>query len=207
MTGFEGSGPVSRRPFGSLLCFTAAVLALLGSFQPLITIRQDFPGGRFESTATGWTTRVSDPQITGAEDTTVLNGVPLTVAALVLLVAALLGLRTAPWAAHAGIARVVGPAAGLGAAFLAGTVGTIGMQLLPLVRGSLGSSEPPFTIEVIIGAGFWMLVAAVVVAVMAALHSWRRAPASAVREEPDTPVLGIPVVTRLPDEPQHGTGS
>jgi hypothetical protein len=201
-----------RRPVGPVLCVAAAVLTLVGSLQALYSTGYRYGGELgYAFTITGWGLRNDAPVgfgEVGSSEAVPPNGAPLAVAALVLLVAAVLGVRTAPWAGNARIAAASGPVAVIGAALLVGVVGTVGMQEL----GWLGAAEraramsdipgaPELSVEASVGVGFWLLVVASVLAVAAALLTSRRAPVGAAREEPDTPVLGIPVVTRLPDEP------
>jgi hypothetical protein len=56
-------------------------------------------------------------------------------------------------------------------------------------------------IDMAVGSGFPVLVAAVVVAGAAALLTIARPAGAAEREEPRTPPIGVPIVVRLPDEP------
>lgn len=197
MTRFAAGVPSPRRrqAYGGLLCAAAAVLTLVGSFQTAFSISYEFPaagaGGGFAITSWGMREE-EDLQVFGEiGDFVATTGVPLTMAAALLLAAAVLGIR----AANARVTR----AALVGAAFLAGVVGAFGMQLIAWqdVWTKTLPRATGLTVDTSVGPGFWLPVAAVVLAVVAVMLTGRAGP----REEPDTPVLGIPVVTRLPDEP------
>ncbi|HEV2777771.1 MAG TPA: hypothetical protein VGX25_00065 [Actinophytocola sp.] len=210
MTGFGGNlvSRSSRRSLSTLLCCAAAVLTVVGSFQALYINTWRFGDqGETSYSITSWATRTDDR--VGAFSvgiSTPLNGVPLTLAAVALLAAAVLGLRTAPWAADHRVGRMRGPMTALGAAFLAGTVCTIGMQVLGWVGGAREverTAPVDLSIDSSAGAGLWILVTAAVLAIAGAVLG-RQAPVPVgTREEPDTPVLGVPVVIRLPDEPPN----
>jgi hypothetical protein len=173
-------------------CLVAAGLTLAGAFLPLFasTIRLGYPNSVLQVTVTGWGLRATAnglpdrvPDIAVA-----LNGVPLVLAAVLLLLAVV----------KRGFALA-------GAGFLAGTVLTVGVQELtwPEVFRPVGVSAtvPNMAIDMAVGSGFTVLVAAVVVAGAAALLTTTRSAGAAEREEPLTPPMGVPVVVRLPDEP------
>jgi hypothetical protein len=173
-------------------CLLAAGLTVLGAFLPLFasTIRLGYPNSVLRVTVTGWGLRATANGLPDrAPDIAVaLNGVPLVLAAALLLLAV--------------VKRRV---ALVGAGFLAGTVLTVGAQELtwPDVFRPAGVSAtvPNMAIDMAVGSGFPVLVAAVVVAGAAALLTTARPAGAAEREEPRTPPIGVPIVVRLPDEP------
>ncbi len=181
---------------GALLSLAAAALTMIGMLQDLLTARI------FTQTIaiTSWDIRIetdgpSGSGIAGGP----LNGVPLVFAVVVLLAAAVLGMLAAVRPAGARFGRASALAAVVGAAFLAGTVATIGMQVLGWLDAFKLPDNPD---QLTVGPGFWTLVVGVGLAIAAAVTAWRQAGAEPARVEPDTPRLGIPVVVqRLPDEP------
>jgi hypothetical protein len=194
---------------GALLCLGAAVLTAIGSFQALYAVEIESVSGlwRQSMVVTSWDFELTsngvpapDSEASGAP----LNGVPLMFAVAVLLATAVLGMLVA--ASPAGSSRfglAHRMAAVIAAVFLVATVWSVGMQELWYrdVLRPPDETSTNFTSQV--GAGFWSLVAGAVLAVVAAVVAWRLARADGrEREEPDTPVLGIPVVVRrLPDAP------
>ncbi|HEV8558042.1 MAG TPA: hypothetical protein VGR06_16820 [Actinophytocola sp.] len=172
-------------------CVVAAGLTVAGSFLPLFvsTTRLGYPLSVLKVIVTGWGVQATANGLPDrAPDIEVaVNGVPLVLAAALLL-----------------LAVVKRGAALAGAGFLAGTVLTIWVQesTWPEVFRPAGIlvTMPNLAIDLAVGSGFHVLVAAVLVAGLAALLALRPAVAPE-REEPDTPPLGVPVVVRLPDEP------
>jgi hypothetical protein len=195
-----------RRPpvrvVGALLCFVASILALTGSFQTLFSAELT---ERTNVIVTGWDiTAESDGQTIPAGGVPE-NGAPLVFAATLLLAAALLGLLANAAPARVGIGRANILLAAVGAAFLAGTTLTIGMQelnWLELFRPERFRTDAE--LDAGIGAGFWLLVVATVIALGSTVLSWLPARARHDRIEPETPPFGVPttaIVHRLPDAP------
>lgn len=210
---------VLLRPVSALLFFAAALLTLFGSFMTLGTGTYRFQTEPMTSvTITSWEMTIEQPgggvtglSLSSSVDPVPMSGVPLMFAAVVLLAAAVLGLLAAAAPGSLGIARLTGITAAIGAALLVGTAWTVGMEMLYWAESfRLTDSRVPndFATSFTMGTGFWLLAAAVVAAVGAAVVAWRASrvsqPAMArEREEPETPRFGIPVVVRLPDEPQQ----
>lgn len=196
-----------RRPWrllSVLLLFAASILTLVGSFQTLFTAQVT------EDTSvvvTSWdiTAESAGRSISagGVPD----NGAPLVFAATLLLAGALLGLVANAAPARIGIARANILLAAAGAAFLAGTTWTVGMQELNWLelfgpRFSSVRADPGTGTS--IGTGFWLLLVGTVIALGSVVLSWVPARAQHDRIEPETPRFGIPtaaVVHRLPDVP------
>lgn len=196
---------MSRRPLGAVLLVAAAVGAVVGTFLPL------FREGAGHDARLGFVTTAWETT-TGADGIDVglmlgvratRYGVPITVAAAVLLVAAgtslLPGRRAAP-------AR--GVAIG-GTGLLIGSVWTTGMGVASSVASSANDSDG-YVQEV--REGVWVLVLASVAAVVGAVlvHARRPDPVPAGPvvhvvggDDTDTPPHGIPVarvqVARLPE--------
>lgn len=173
-------------------CLLAAGLTVAGSFLPLFvsTTRLGYPLSVLKVSVTGWGVQATANGLPDrAPDIAVaVNGVPLVLAAALLLIAIV-----KRWAAVAG------------AGFLAGAVLTIWVQesTWPKVFRPAGNlfTMPNLTIDLAVGSGLHVLVAAVLVAGVAALLAVRPASVARERQEPETPPLGVPVVVRLPDEP------
>ncbi len=197
---------------GALLCLGAAALTTIGSFQALYAVEIEHVSERRRENVvvTSWDLEhtnngVADPDAVGPP----LNGVPLMAAVVVLLATAMLGMLAAATPARSRLRRMHRGTAVIAAVFLVATVWNVGMQELwyPDALGPLDESSLSFTAGV--GAGFWLLVAGAALAVLAAVFVCRPAREDArEREEPDTPVLGIPVVVRrlpdvLPDRPNN----
>ena len=105
----------------------------------------------------------------------------------------------------------------VGATFLAAAVATVCVQelwWLDIFRSQVDTADNTAADiqnapTVTVGPGFWTLVIAVGLAVVAAVLAWRQSRPEPERAEPDTPRLGIPVVVRrlpdaAPDEPPAG---
>jgi hypothetical protein len=211
---------VLLRPASSLLCFGAALLTLIGSFTALCTGVFLFGGEpRLSLTITSWEMRaVNAGGLPGGADAAdaagpvPTSGAPLTFAAAVLLVAALVGLFAAAAPGSPGVVRMSEITAAVGAALLLGVVWTVCMEALywkeSFERAGNSGAAPEFSTSFGTGSGFWLLAGAVGLAIGATVLSWlsgrairATARTALVREEPETPRFGIPVVVRLPDEP------
>jgi hypothetical protein len=204
--------PAPRTPWnrakagGALLFLCAAGLTAIGSFQPLYAVEIEYVGEprRQSLRVTSWdldftTNGVPESDALGAP----LHGVPLMFAVAALLATALLGLLVATASAGSRFGPAHRLSAVITAVFLVAVVWSVGMQEL-WYRAALRPPDGPETHSTAgIGPGFWSLLAGAAIAVVAAVLAWRPARANvAEREEPETPVLGIPVVVRrLPDEP------
>ncbi|MGM1062984.1 hypothetical protein [Saccharothrix sp. Mg75] len=162
---------MSRRPWGAVLLVVAAVAAVAGTFLPLFWEGSAAdPDLGFVTTAWRTTTGAAEVDVElmlGVRATR--YGVPITVAAAVLLVAAggsLLPGRRAPVATYAAVA---------GAALLAGAVWTTGMGVAAAVEPSAHNFEG-YAQEV--REGTWLLVLSAVVAAAGATLVHTRRPAT-----------------------------
>ncbi|HET9144000.1 hypothetical protein [Actinophytocola sp.] len=184
------------RVLGALSCVAAAALTMIATFQPLVTARLD----RTFISVTSWAQRVElngsavDPEVQVPE-----YGLALTLAAALLFVAALLGLRAA---------RSAGLTAVVAAAFLSGTAAALGLQQRWWLEGLLGGPDPDLPPGTLAnywsrtGAGLWTLLAATGLAIVAAMVTWRATGDQRRRtHSPAQPAGTAAVVHRLPDAP------
>jgi len=196
----------------ALFCLAAAVLTGISALQVLLTVHVWFGDGqRLTQVITAWEMRYTSSGLRfepapAMPQPVPLNSVPLLVGAALLLVAAVL---LAFGAVRAMANRQPGRAGALvavvAAVFVVATVGNIALQMqwwsTPFREPS---PDPGSGLDAVVGPGLWTALVAAVLAVAAAVVAWRAklGPAEAARVEPDTPVLGIPVlVHRLPDAP------
>jgi hypothetical protein len=202
----------SWRLLGVLVCFAASILTLLGSFMTLFRASLAFgQSNQVTVTITAWDIHAESDGRSLPGGSIAANGAPLVFAATLLLAAALLGLYATAVPDRVGISRATIVLTAAGAAFLAGTTWTIGMQALSWkdlfgTPSGIGFDDGADTN---VAAGFWLLVVATVAALVSPLLAWlpARARPQPDRIEPETPPLGIPlgapvaVVHRLPDAP------
>lgn len=182
---------MSRRDVGVALLFVAGVIAAVATFLPLFSVGTPLGGDdRFGFTTTGWAT-TSEPAGLGWLGGSAQYGVPLVIAAVLLLVAAALAFLPEPQRQAARYAAVV--ATGL----LAGSVWTTAMVVAAWLTPVEDVST---TMEYKTGAGLWLLVAAVLVAVVGTVFLLRRgvpepegAVVHVVVDDTDTPPMGIQV--------------
>ncbi|MFI9817984.1 hypothetical protein [Saccharothrix variisporea] len=194
---------MSRRGTGVVLLFVAGITAAVATFLPLCFVGTALGGDdRFGFTMTSWAT-TSEPAGLVWLGGSAQYGVPVVIAAVLLVVAAALVFLPEP---QRQAARYTAVAA---TALLAGAVWTTVMAVAAWLT-------PPVTdvrtsIEYETGAGVWVLVASVVVAVVGTVFLLRRsepvaeAPVVRVLVDPDTdtPPLGIQVAV-LPELPEKG---
>ena len=183
-----------RRIAGVVALLTGAVLAIAGSLQSLY--EQEWRDGDLRSgyRLTLWSSEYSTPSGgIGYSPTPVLYGVPVVLAAMLLIVAAVLVL--APVRPPVRAAVRVGAVAAV--ALLIGAVWTVGQLAL-----SVAARENDFStkFEGRVGIGFWVLVVACVVAVAGALLVQQRQalePATVYQfpgdDDTDTPPMGVPI--------------
>jgi hypothetical protein len=183
------------------LAVLAAVLTVAGTFLPLFRSEEPFGSGGADvirSAIGAWSTQYQFPAQNEINSASAPVGLPLLVASAVLLAAAVLGIRQA-------VTRRPGPAADrttlAGAAFHLGAVGTVGML------GTRLSDAGRIRVEVTLGIGLWLLIAAALAAALAAVLSLReRAGGRPEWADPDvafadttTPPSGV-AITVLPPE-------
>lgn len=164
-----------RRPWGvlaSVLSFTAAGATLAGAFAPLFTLESTGRGGREARTLTGWgLSGMPTPAVAP------INGIPLTVAAAVLLVAGVTGIVAAARWSTIKTRRTGATLAWVAAAFAAGAVATVATQVAAWSR--LYDDIMPTVVNAAMdlqsnpGYGLWLLIAAVAMSVVAALSASR----------------------------------
>lgn len=171
--------PLHRvRLLAAVLAMVAAALAVAGSFLPLFGGELSVDGRlQLRVFVTGWDFHAealsgsqADPVALREAGSAPVTGAPLLLASTVLLAAAGVGLsrlRAAPARAATTVAVV------LGAGLLVGTAFTIGMQAAAWLSSVRPTGE--FALQSgaqadgYLGAGFWLLTAAVVLAVAAAV--------------------------------------
>lgn len=190
--------PVTRprlgRPIAATVVLLAgAVLAVVGTFGPLIST--GFEESSFE--VTSWGLQVTKDGVTQPITESAAQippfGIPVVVAAIVTLAAAmlqLLGIRG--YVVQAARARMVATlAAGL-------LIGAVSMLVITAIGLYGASSQSPFTV----GSGVWTLAAAAVLAAVGAVLVPSAQPVAVVAEEepevviyelePETPPSGFP---------------
>jgi hypothetical protein len=171
------SGP-SRLGLLSVGLFVASlVLVVIGSVQPLfragLALGPSYTNVTNALTVDAWeltSANVTPDQQLGShsEATPIPIGYPLLVAVLLLLLVMGLWLRAGRHPSAEGPAKVVGVIA---ATFLTGLVLALGM--FELAWSNLGSSDAIGGIQSGVGVGFWVLVVASSVAVVAAVLAYR----------------------------------
>jgi hypothetical protein len=175
---------VSRRLLGAGLLLLAGVTAVVATFLPLYWQGSDFGDSRLGFTTTAWEVTTD----TGSIDVDVMlgrspqYGVPIVIAALLLVLAAALVLLPE----HQRLVARYTAIGGTG--LLVGSVWTTGMVVAASVSTNPDSDLRNYREHV--GAGTWVLVASAVVAVVGAVLVHAR------RVEPST---GGPVVYRVED--------
>ncbi|MEU3269602.1 hypothetical protein ABZ639_02085 [Saccharomonospora sp. NPDC006951] len=193
--GTGGSAP-SRSLLVAALCVLATALTVAGSFVPLFSGELSLRGTR--QLSIGITAWGFDTDAPAQEGGVAVNGVPLVFAALLLLVAAALVVFTARGGARRGAGAVSVAGA---AAFLAGTVWTVGMQAASWVDtfrptgDAAGDSD--VGVDAGLSAGMWLLIAAAVLALAGAALALLP---SGKRVEPVTPRYGFPA-QQAPQQP------
>ncbi|MEC3973907.1 hypothetical protein [Amycolatopsis sp. H20-H5] len=163
-------GPPSPGPsklIASILAAVTAVLALVGSLLPLNVLKQSLSAERtIIQTVTAWS-RTSDPAPTGAQADYYASthvayyGVPLTLLAVVLLAAAVLGVLTARRVEGNGTRNLLL----IGGSGLVATVLTLGMDVSSVL--SYEHTDDTIKLEYSTGLGFWLEIAAGVLALAA----------------------------------------
>jgi hypothetical protein len=174
-------------------------MTLLGSFLTLYTTKL----GSLVLKITSWDIRADAGGQAIPSGLVPDNGAPLVLGATILLSAALLGLVANALPARLGIGRANILLAAAGAAFLAGTTFSLGMQELSWMELFAPRVVQSEDVRGTIGPGFWLLVVATVIALASPVLAWLPAQARPERDEPETPPFGTPVavVHRLPDAP------
>ncbi|TLW94473.1 hypothetical protein FFT09_00795 [Saccharomonospora piscinae] len=171
-------------------CVVAAALTVLGTFLPLFRGELSALGSvQFDLAITAWGFDTNAPVQEGGVAN---NGIPLSVAAALLLVAAVLVAVPALRRRPTPMGRL---ACGMSAAFLAGITVAVVMQSLSWLETFRATGDtgavPEVGLETGLGAGLWLLVGATVLALAAV---WLAPPpgASTADREPITPRYGFP---------------
>jgi len=165
--------PVSgTRLLGAAAALVAAVLAVVGSFLPLVSGELRYPNEAVLTfSVTGWKITSGSPGmlLRGVAQ----NGIPLTVAAALLAIAVLVVLVAAQRAAPPVVRSGAVAGCAVAAAFLIGVLATVSVQVADFV-GTLGpAANPDVTVRETLGTGFWLEVLAGVLALAAvALTAW-----------------------------------
>jgi hypothetical protein len=181
--------PVARlRQFGGFAWIIAAGFAVGGTFAPLI----EAPALKLVVNTWG-----SNEEALVAPDSFPELGIPIVVGVVALVVAAVLALtstRLHPASAAVLASRLLG----VGAAGL-----TIGATATVYLAMSVNLSRSDSTLQVNVGLGMWLLVAASIVGLVGMVLML--VPRVEQRVEPETPPMGVPVVRVLEpefDEPE-----
>ena len=193
-----------RRVVGAVGLLAGAVVAVVGSTLPQYRQVYDFGAGQATTfRMTLWGTDLVSGGVVNGDSTPVLYGVPVVVAAVLLVVAACLVLA-APRLPDRVIAATSVGALGA-AALLLGSVWTVGQLVLASVADH---GEGTLVITATVEGGVWALVLACVLAVAGGLlvQDWpgvepqaRPEPVGAVvyqlpdEDDTDTPPLGFPI--------------
>lgn len=196
---------MSRRGTGVVLLFVAGTTAAVATFLPLCFVGTSLGGDdRFGFTMTSWTT-TSEPAGLAWLGASAQYGVPVVIAAVLLVVAAALVFLPEP---QRQAARYTAVAA---TALLAGSVWTTVMAVVAWLTPPV--SDVRTSVEYETGAGVWVLVASVVIAVAGTVFLLRRGEPVVAPEGPgvrvlvdpdtDTPPMGIQVAV-LPELPEKG---
>ncbi|WP_309235290.1 hypothetical protein [Amycolatopsis sp. SID8362] len=204
-TPVEPAEPAKPAPAGVLrflppvLALLAALLTVAGTLLPLfrvqeqLNIRQRAFETRLAITQTAWGTSIEIPGQDATERAGAPLGVPLVLAAVLLLAAAFVAFSRpvrGRW--------LIGGAA----VFTAGVVSTVAMN-----RFELSALVGDVDLEVVTGAGMWLLALGTAVAVAAAVvahlalrkRDWAD-PAVAYADTP-TPPSGVAITVLPPEEP------
>jgi hypothetical protein len=190
-----------RRPVVTGCAVAAGVLTLIGSLVPLYSTPIQISDAEWEVLVLdSW--RVASERTNGDSSGTLLlstaaHGYSLVFAAVLLFAAAAVSVRSA--ATRSAPARVAVLTVA-GAAFLAGVGVSVGIEVVRFAA-TWGLGVEPSPVPAAVGPGLWLLGAAVLLAVAAAVVAWLR-----VREaEPVPPPISVPVVRRV-DEPEAPDG-
>lgn len=156
----RSQSPVVRtRLFGAAAALAAAVLAVVGSFLPLVSGELSLIGGpAARISVTGW--EVTAGGATPSAGHVAENGIPLTIAAALLGIAVLMIIAAAQRAAPAAVGFAALLAGSVAAAFLVGVLATVAVQVVNL-RGTIQAADGA---SAALGAGFWLVLAAGVLA-------------------------------------------
>ncbi|GAB3005456.1 hypothetical protein LWP59_03195 [Amycolatopsis acidiphila] len=166
------------RLLGVLAAVVAAVLAIVGSFLSLVSGELTYLGRPVMTLAvTGWDldahAPAGEPTPVATPGGTAQNGIPLTIAGCLLVVAAIVGILAAPRFAPAWARSAAVLAGSVAAAFLTGTVVTVAAQVVNLSEtirptgtaagnAGYGAAAGP-------AAGFWLELVAALLAIAAAV--------------------------------------
>ncbi|QWF79649.1 hypothetical protein [Amycolatopsis sp. CA-230715] len=191
----------------AVLAALAAVVAVAGSFLTLFSggFASSFGGRGFSLSITGWAIELGGSAASrsaGGLGPVAPIGYPLVLAAILLLFAAVLVLRSrAPEPKSVPVGKILVVA---GAAFLTGTAVTVAMQGIGW-SGLLGAAGVAITPDV----GFWLVAVGVVASIAAAVLAFLPERVEPAGPEPEvvvhdvsTPRHGVPVVDPLTGEPK-----
>lgn len=156
----------------------AAILTLLGTLLPLYGVtmggtssvseieNSENSGSSFDITA--WGLEISGNRLDESSAGVPISGPPLVLAIVLLVVTAGVTVVGAMPGAAQGIRRAAGMLVVAGTAFLAGIGWTVVLQVSSQQDSvDAAASSPSFNVEFATGAGYWLLITAVVVAIVA----------------------------------------
>jgi hypothetical protein len=172
--------PPSRvRPatVGALLAVAAAVLVIVGSFLPLFIAEVRAAAGvGLTITITSWDFQAKAASGLGPASrygATAINGIPLVFGAVTLLIGGVLAFLAAARRSTPATSLAAALITALGAAFLAGTAWTIGMQVISWFD-SFRPTGSATGVDLDAGIGLWILLLAAAAAITAASQTWPR---------------------------------
>ena len=180
-----------KRIAGVTALLAGAVLTAMGSTGSLYETTRINSGYRSGYRLTLWAGEFVSPDgATASGDVRILFGVPVVVAAVLLVVAGVLVLASPRLPVRVALAARVG--AVVAAGLLVGAVWTVGQ----MVRAATEESDPVGgTLVATAGTGMWLLIAAAVVAVAGALLVQQRPEVPVYQplddDDTDTPPMGV----------------
>ena len=180
----------------TVLFGATAVLVVASSFMPLFQVSQSLgpaaaaPGITSTVSMDAWHLTQGDSLSSHVSAAPVPVGYPMVVAALLAVVVVVLRLRAGRQPAGERLANALGIAA---AAFVTGLVFAIGM--FEVAWRGLSSSAAAGLLDATVGAGYWLLLTAALVSILASIVAYRRpiAPADDYDDEADDSI-GMAIV-------------
>lgn len=166
-------GPVrwqGNRLTAATLSFVAAVLMIVSTFLPLLSAKLSGGGETYEQTATAWTADVTGfPNVVEVP----ANGYPMVFGGLILIGATFVCWFAAAPGAAAGTQRVAAMTTAIGSAFVIATAWTVAVQVSNGVEsiGLLGAESLGINAEASYRVGFWLMMTAALLALLAGVFA------------------------------------
>jgi hypothetical protein len=210
----DAAGLAGRNPrlvVAALLAIVAAALAIISPFLPLFTgdVGLSSTAG-LKLSVTGWVTEVLGSATeagTNNVQAAAPDGYPLIFGGILLLANAVAALRLSRFGPAATGLPATKMLAVAGAAFLTGTVVTVGMQGI-----GLAGLVQVAGVTIGVSIGYWLLIVAVLAALAAAVlvnlpASSSAPPRDEVAVDVTTPRMGFPAPWQPPADPQDSPPS